>query len=319
MANILHEADSFTVDLRSIYSGAANNEQAQNSSSSSNSGDNQLVAILKRNDITNPETIKKLLTFGEPFTRAIKILGENVDKDGNQVRRNPILAFVAQEEVQASLINTNYLNANTFKAIYNAVAHKLVVDSEFFNSNGYNLIYCPILYKRSAKEIEEYLKLQSEVLKPTATKYDGRLQSLNKKVFIETTDSNNVTMQNASRLNSLERAKQIRSYNSDGESDKIHRNSNELDKIVAKLDTLANKFAAILSLSTSSKSGKAKKALNSPAFSGLNQKQIANAFISLSSNDILPKGQLAEDDADALVVKILSSLESHDKSESASA
>lgn len=288
MSKILLEAD-FTADLRAIYSSARPADEQQSDG---------LENILVHNGLENQETIKKIIALGEPLKKAVQVLGENKDK-------NPILAFVTQSTIQ-NLILTGTLNADKFKAIYNAVAKKLVADSEFFKENSYNIIYCKALYEKTTKEIEKYLTLQSSTLKPTASSYDKVIQAKNRKKFLEATQGQVPDDVRNARLKSIEDIVK----NSDDYSKTVHRNANELDNIVSKLETLASKFAAILALSTSTKSVKAKKALTDPKFDGLDQKQIANAFLALSNNNILPKGQLKEDDADMLVLKILATLES---------
>lgn len=119
-----------------------------------------------------------LLSLGDPLKKAIKVLGFNTNV-------NPILGFITDEYVIRSLLFTKLLNVNTFKAIYNAVAKKLVVDSEFFAANTYNIIYCQDLYKKSAAEIIEYLTVQKAILKPSASTYTEEDQERNKKVFFK--------------------------------------------------------------------------------------------------------------------------------------
>ena len=82
-----------------------------------------------------------------------------------------------------NLLQTKLLNASTFKAIYNAVAKKLVVDSEFFASNDYNIIYCQDLYRKPLADIVKYLTLQKGILSPSASTYTKADQDRNKKTF----------------------------------------------------------------------------------------------------------------------------------------
>ena len=111
--------------------------------------------------------------------------------------------------MQQELIKPGLLNINTFKAIYNAVAKNLVADSEFFaeSKSNYNIIYCKDLYSKPAVEMEEYLKLQSEILSPDARSYTARDVIKNKKIFlyIDTIDE----------LNIKKRAEDIKNYNKD--------------------------------------------------------------------------------------------------------
>ena len=105
---------------------------------------------------------KQLLCMGEPLRKALKVL--SFDRDVN-----PILGFILNDFVITELIKPGLLNANTFKAIYNAVAKKLIDDNEFFAYNDHNIIYCKNLYRKSANEILSYLELQSNIL-PEKTK-----------------------------------------------------------------------------------------------------------------------------------------------------
>ena len=98
--------------------------------------------------LTNDLTFaKKLLALGEPFEKACKVLGYNIT---NENGGNPLLAFVIK---QKHLVDSGAINANTFKALYNAVAKHLVADSEFFKPNDYNIIYCKNLYKKTRNRL----------------------------------------------------------------------------------------------------------------------------------------------------------------------
>jgi hypothetical protein len=119
---------------------------------------------------------EQLLGFGAPLKKAIKVLG--FDKN-----INPILGFLTDDTVIRNLIQTKLLNINTFKAIYTAVAKKLVANSEFFTSNDYNIIYCQDLYKKPVAEMLKYLELQSRILKTSTSAYTVADQEKNKKIF----------------------------------------------------------------------------------------------------------------------------------------
>lgn len=329
MSKILLEADFETVDLRQFFNNqttanstgpAAETPEAPKDGSQSQTA--ELEAGLKEHGIPD-DVIKKLMQLGDPFKKALKVLGYKASDP--KANKNPILAFVKQTTVQDTLIKPGFLNISTFRAIYNAIAKNLVADSEFFAQNSYNLIYCKELYRKPVKEIEAYLMLQgSEILKPSASNYNSTDQLLNRKVFLEISgiEEQNITkrarlindpnsnytiptMQDAVKLNSLQLARQILGQTTGLTTNGKHINTTELDKVVEKLTDIASKFAAILAISTNSNSKAARQALSNPKFSELNQKQIANAFIRLSTENILPKGQLAEETANALVEKIL--------------
>lgn len=291
----------------------------------------------KLNELTENKDkayVKKLMAFGEPLKKVCVAFGYDIHPGNGG---NPLLAFVLQDYIKP-LVNNGALNVNTFKAFYNAVAKHLVADSEFFTVNSYNIIYCRDLYNKSPKEIQDYLILQSKILKPDAKQYTAENQISNRKVFLHIdgiTRSNgeeelNIVKRaksiNASenknkiikdvrtaKLNTIELAEQIYSNNDDIQP-VSHITETELDKIVVELTDPALKFAAILSLSTSTKSKKAKKALlsNNPKFTALRQDQILKAFLTLSNAGILPKRQLREVEADLLVDKILATLAAED-------
>ena len=252
---------------------------------------------------------KKLDLIGEPLKKAFKALGFEPTK-------NPILAFILQDTV-IKLINNDKLNANTFKAIYNAVAKRQVAPKEFFVKNDYNIIYCPDLYNKSLEEMTKYLELQKEVLEEKDTTF-------NKKVFLYTNEileqdpekraniikdlielKSDMTDVASAKLNSLKLANLI--------SDKKDTKQTQLntagqDKIVAKLSQPSDKFAAILALSLSTDSKKAKAALSSEVFGELDGTAKIKAILKLAGNNILPKGQLNSADADALVDKLMASM-----------
>lgn len=123
-----------------------------------------------------PDCAKQLLSLGDPLKKAIKVLKFNR-------KVNPILGFISNKYVIDKLIKTQLLDENTFKAIYSAVSKRLVAQSEFMTSNDSNIIYCQDLYRRSAAEIEKYLELQSQILKPSANAYTAEDIEKNKKVF----------------------------------------------------------------------------------------------------------------------------------------
>lgn len=330
MSKILLESDFLTVDLRSIF----NKNTAVDSETSSVTSDDtttsakpentdaELEHKLSEKGIT-PDVIKKLMTLGEPFKKACKILGFKTE---NSKGSNPILAFVVQPVVQEKFLNTGLLNSNSFKAIYNAVAKNLVADSEFFIKNDYNIIYCPDLYSKPAKEIEEYLTLQSNILKTSAKSYDASRQLFNRKVFLYITDEEELNIEKrankikdptyksqipaagGAKLNSLELARKI-SGSAVQKTDTIQLSKDRLTKIAQKLDDLPKQLAAILSLNMSTKSKKAKAALANVKLKSVSGDELTKAFIALANGGVLPKGQLSEEAADTLVDIIMSSVD----------
>lgn len=285
--------------------------------------DNNLEKKLQNDLKLDLTYIKKLLALGEPFKKACETLGYNITAENGG---NPLLAFAVK---QKQLVTSGLLNANTFKAIYNAVAEQLVADSEFFEANNYNIIYCKNLYKKTPKEMYEYLKLQKRTLNPNEYTYTEKVQQDNRKTFLyisgiervegqeelnivkrakaikAITDTNKIPTVTHAKLNNIELAKQIIEGQTD---DTVSRSTTELEKIVKELTSTARKFAAILLLCN--KSTKAKQALTSPKFKELNQLQIAEAFMQLSRIGVIPKEQLKREDADLLIEKIFASFDS---------
>ena len=347
MSKILLESDLLTVDLQALLNQSNKPEDAGTKGTKKDpKKDEKKITVLKNQDAENEikkkltliigkhnklkdaeaaKVVEKLWALGEPFKKALEVLKLNIDIDQGAI--NPLLAFVVQKDIIENFLNPGLINISTFRALYQAVAKKYIADSEFMAINDYNIIYCKELYNKPVKDILGYLELQSKILKPSAEIYEGSTQLENRKVFLEipgisepeiskraakikSVENNIPTVQTAKRLNSLELAKRVSGI--DSEASMVHRSATELDKIVNNLnsldDSLAAKFAALLSLSTSTASEKAKKALQQAEFKGLTQNQIASAFLKLSSKALLPKGQLQKSSADLLVDKILATL-----------
>ncbi len=264
----------------------------------------------------------KLLLLGDPLRKAIKVLGFDPTK-------NPILGFVKQKRVIDGLIYTGKLNVETFKAVYNAVANKLVAHSELINekadNNEYNIIYCADLYSKPVKEMIEYLKLQSQILTVSSTEYTAEKQLENKRAFLdvgekiaeqeETKRAKEINTKlghgdfhgvaNA-KLNTLSLAREVCDRVSDP---KTNLDGNGQDALVAKLATPADKYAALLALSLTTNNAAAQEALENPIFAGLSSDVKLKAVMTLSAKGIMPKGQLNKTDADSLVAKIIASMQ----------
>ena len=260
--------------------------------------------------------VEPLESLGLLFKKALKVLGFNPK---NEAGGNPILGFVCQDFAKR-LLSSGQLNANTFKALYNAVAKKLVADSEFFAQNNYNIIYCEDLYKKSAAEMEKYLTLQSKILSVNVKQYTAALLTENKKIFLyikDIAEQNNVkraeliknttavvdTVSGAT-LNNLELAEMLSGKVSSGKP----LSDNEQNAISSKLDSTAKILAALLSLGISTGNPAVKTALDRPEFAKLGAREIMEATMAIASADILPKGQLSDDAVTELVVKLLKKL-----------
>lgn len=255
---------------------------------------------------------KQLLTIGEPLRRALKVLGFDE-------RVNPILGFIILPEVK-ELLREKLLNINSFKAIFNAVAKKLIAHSEFFKANSYNIIYCKDLYTKTPKEMEAYLTLQSKILEVSASTYSVDIQTKNKKVFLYIETISELEPSNRAKkinepstvavetvkgaiLNSLDLAQAI---NGAKEVERVSLDTAGQDKIINQVkDSPAKIFATLLSLSLSTDNEKARKALSNALFSGLGATKVAEATQWLATNEIIAKGQLQDSDANSLVDKLL--------------
>lgn len=266
----------------------------------------------------------KLNNLGDPLKKAIIKLGfnPNAEKGGN-----PILGFLVQD-FAAEILAGGLLNANTFRAIYNAVAKKLVADSQFFKENNYNIIYCLDLYRKTAGEIEKYLELQKNILKVSSAGYTKDDVVLNKKVFLNTkkiaeldpekragilkkkyngTLPSDIKVLKTAILNSLDLAKEIRSeITGQKASDEgtIKMKKPELQNLANKIDnTPAAVFAALQYISLTTGSEKATAALSNPKLKGISSDDIALALKTVRG--IMPKGKINSADADILVGLLL--------------
>lgn len=270
---------------------------------------------------SDQDCVKQLILLGEPLKKVLKVLGFNK-------KINPILAFLSRPYVQKELLKTKLLNVNTFKAIYNAVAKKLVADSQFLIENDYNIIYCKDLYKKSFKEIEEYLELQKQILKPTASQYTKKDLLRNRRVFlhidinepdpnrytkkIKALPDNEIPRANVlnTTLNEYKLAETIKDnlgvVNS-GSANTVHLDSKAMQKLSDALDTPSKILAMLMSLSTSTNNVEAKKAItNKDKFSGVTAEKLINATREIA--DLVPKGRLSDRDVKALVNILLSKL-----------
>jgi hypothetical protein len=274
--------------------------------------------------IWDEKCAKVLLEIGTPLKKAFKVLGFNK-------MTNPLLGFISQDYVKKTLLATGLLNANTFKAIYNAVADHKVADSEFLTYRDYNIIYCPSLYKKSLTDIEKYLDLQKSCLKPDANKYTLDAQIKNKKAFINLEYIKEVSSENDIKkrlgiiasveadkikkmsdstveLNSIKFAETIL-----GKVDNVTPNSVHIskDKQTAILDELTSPyqmFALLQYLFINANSSKAKEALADSKFSSLSSSDIIKATEWLVTSKLIPAGKLASEDANDIAEAIIKKL-----------
>lgn len=238
--------------------------------------------------------------------------------------------------MKENLIKTKLLNVNTFKAIYNAVANQLVADSEFLKVNDYNIIYCKNLYTKSAKEMQEYLKIQKNILETNVSTYTLESQMQNKKVFIHFNkikgfnskfendakkyaeavkslqlDPKKLSIRKAT-LNSLEQANAILAafgrQVTGNEETTTHLSTKSQTNIVNKLNEPSEILAALLYLGMTTDSTKVEKALNNDKLRSVPTDKLLKAISWLDNSGIMPKGRLKTLDADSLIDIILGKL-----------
>jgi hypothetical protein len=272
-----------------------------------------------------PNVTTQLLLMGGPLKKAIKVLGFNE-------KTNPILAFITNSFVVEKLIDTKLLNDDTFKAIYNAVAKKLVAQSQFKEANSYNIIYCPELYRKTASEILEYLDLQNNVLPANATKYTKDMLNLNKKIFMSLPEitaeelSKMIAQLNKldvstksiseAKLNTLQVATALEDKLNNGN---MHNNKNTTGsnqnrqtvassqkQLIKVLNTPAKKLAALQYIVMTTNNAKAKEALMSDKLKNIPKNDLM-AATSLIANSMSKYSILAKD-ADSVVKLLLDNL-----------
>ena len=258
---------------------------------------------------------EQLISIGEPLKKAINVLG--FDK-----QTNPILAFISDPFVIKELLETKLLNVSTFKAIYNAVAKKLVAHSQLLQANTYNIIYCSDLYKRSAAEMQEYLTLQNKILPANASRYTKAMLNLNRKVFLLIPD---ITEKDFSKrlaqikayakqldvrtgeLNNLEMATdlynaiKVRATSQDSGTTQSSGGSS-----LNKLDTPAKKLAAVQYFSMATNNTEAKEALINSKFTAVQNSDLMKASIELANDEAL-KDLLLDMEAED-IIKLLGDL-----------
>jgi hypothetical protein len=269
------------------------------------------------NEYWDTESVKQLLLMGQQLRHDIKVLGFNF-------KINPILAFLSLSYVRKNLLQTALLNVHTYKAIHNAVALKQVADSEFFKENKYNIIYCRDLYKKSLREIQDYLELQKSILPPSASVYTPEMQANNKKVFIYSpknkapdidmraeTQKNLATrlpsVQNEStKLNSYDLAEKIANkftgrgnLNLTNATHRRNKSSKALKELADKITTPAQILACIQYLSIATGDTSISKALSNKALNEVSMIDLKAATAQIAS--FLPQAKLSKDDAIALV------------------
>jgi hypothetical protein len=238
---------------------------------------------------------------------------------------NPILGFLIEDIVVRNLIQTKYLNINTFKAIYNAVAKNLVANSEFFTANDYNIIYCQDLYRRPASEMEAYLKLQMNILKPSASAYTVADQKKNKLVFFYLDNIKELDPEKrkeaiknlpedfkfpeatdpGTTLNNLDLANKLFGSN-ELNTNKARKQNNSAESLSKNITSKADAFAVLQQLSVTADSPEALAVMQHESFKSLSIDDIVKATARMKP--ILQQTKLAKDEVKSFIELTLSRL-----------
>jgi hypothetical protein len=202
------------------------------------------------------DVIKKL--------KNISLISQDIEKLGFNKLLNPIFAFLLVPRVQ-EFLKADLLNAETYKAIHNAVAHKYIADSELVQANNYNIIYCKNLYKKPSRDMEEYIRLQSFILKPAASAYNDKTLSRNIRMFLKE-GSTSVQDENAILLDLDDIASTIKETTGQDTSKASEGGSKsggyDFAKVVNELKSIAHIIAALQFIIMSTNSDAAKAALS---------------------------------------------------------
>lgn len=274
--------------------------------------------------------VKRALAIGEILRKDIRTLGFKKS-------RNPILAFLGLKYVQNNLILTELLNSNTYKAIHNVVAKKLVADSEFYGANSYNILYCRDLYKLPPSEIVKYFIAQAKVLKPDASTYEPAELLTNRKLFfyinlagIEETDiagriaaidalaadkvpSAKTSSTRLNRLSFINNRLGIANNTVTETSKATNENTADVEALINKIQadkSVANAFVAIQCIEATIGLDEAKNALKHNKFKDLNMSQVLQAITTITP--IMRKQKLSRKEASTFVRGILHKLSQDD-------
>lgn len=141
--------------------------------------------------------------FGDlaPEVNNIRQLKFDIKKLGFKKKENPILAFLAQAHVKKTFIQPGLINNDRYNVLRLAYGKRYVADSEMLAKNNYNLIYCKDWWSKTPEEMENYLKLQQNILPSNAKVYTPGIQDRNIRIFLPSNCSS-MTSGNA-KLNSI--------------------------------------------------------------------------------------------------------------------
>lgn len=118
---------------------------------------------------------------------SIKLFRKDIKALGFDPKKNAILCFFLKNKTAIkNLIKPGLIDSSKYTVLHNALSKpRAVADSEFMRANKYNIIYCPDLYTKHAKDMETYLNLQKISLPTNASFYSEETQERNIRIFLK--------------------------------------------------------------------------------------------------------------------------------------
>lgn len=260
--------------------------------------------------------------FGDEFVLLLNSI-EQLKKDikilGFKKQTNPILAFLKLKYVQTELLKPKRLNSNTYTVIHNAVAKKLIADSEFFKANDYNIIYCCDFYSKPISEMEKYLEAQKLSLPTNVTVYDIDRLNRHKSIFLQVGQKS--VKQKDAKLKALKEVEKLLAINSDSNTNKkaeaehaeqptsnADENKTALNDLLSELKTVAKAQAALQFISMTTNSKQAKEALqNIKKFRETSTDALMAATVEISN--MFSNVNLSDEEASTFVTLLLDRLD----------
>lgn len=118
---------------------------------------------------------------------SIKLFRKDIKALGFDPKKNAILCFFLKNKTAIkNLIKPGLIDSSKYTVLHNALSKpRAVADSEFMRANKYNIIYCPDLYTKHAKDMETYLNLQKISLPTNVSFYSEETQERNIRIFLK--------------------------------------------------------------------------------------------------------------------------------------
>lgn len=244
--------------------------------------------------------------WNKPLTaplKSIELLRDDIKKLGFTEQTNPVIAFLKLNYVKENLLITRLINSNTYKVIHNAIAKRLVADSEFFKDSDYNIIYCKDFYTKPLKDMIDYLNIQKVILPTSATTYNQALQEKNISLFLQPGQTS-VKQQNAKLkgLKEIEETEEIKQNKEASENDTTSSETAsrpELKSFISNLKSLAQVQATLQFVSMLLADEQAARALSSDIFKKVSVTDLLQATRALSNK--LNKVQISKQNSEVFV------------------